>query len=632
SSIILLRNKNVGNYPLKKRAVLVLTMDKDLKSVFPPKMRYWELGWLRRLDDKEKLFRKIILAFILGISFLVAFGLYFLLSGLFSVTKHSLIPYGLAHLIILGTAFVFKNHRVPEYLYLFLLYISFVLNYFFPIMMHFYMVPFLMLPLLSFFFGGIRQGTLFSAITMVSYIAIFIAGKIRPDMINGAKQVEYTFVVFSNLFVFESLMLFMREYVRRDEKMILFRARTYDETTNLPKRYLIEHAVEKTNYVYIAILSIKNLSHIGIIMGYDFLTRVTVKIANMLKQFQKEYGFGLYRLTKGEFGIVFESGNQAELVAWAENVIGDISGQTRNIKITNDDLFIYAEMDIGTALGRADHISEILSKADQIKIDSHNLSSSRRQFVMDSDIRERFIEDQTRYDVLLSNITEKKMEVHYQPILDLSTGKLFFHEALLRLRDGDNELVSVYPYLDIAKKTGIYSQLTFFVLHTFFDLVKKVNDICFSLNLSIDDISNPSVTDFLQDKKEFLKKYNNRLIFEITETEISRESKEMLSFLKFAREINMRIAIDDFGTGYSNFTRLSDFPPFICKIDGQLFQKAYADSLSAKVLDGIINLCRNLNVHTVAEYIETEEHKAFAREKKIDFGQGYLFSKPGPRL
>ena len=335
---------------------------------------------------------------------------------------------------------------------------------------------------------------------------------------------------------------------------------------------------------------------------------------------------------KGEFGLLFENEDRELLLKDAENSIRNIMETFKNKKIIKDNLFIYVEIDIGAALGNAGQISSILSRADQIKIDTQKINGNRKQFAIESDIRDRFIADQTNYDIVLSNITDHTMRVFFQPVINLKNGENIFYEALLRLTDRKKKLVSVYPFLDTAKKTGLYPKLTLFVLNEVFSRIKSTERHTFSVNLSLNDIENDTIIDFLYSMNDVISENKERIIFEITESEISTNFDKMKHFLQYAKDLDLRIAIDDFGTGYSNFMRFADFPPYICKIDGKLFQKAFKELYSSRMLAGIVRMCNNLEIRTVAEYIESEEQQEYAMRLKIDYGQGYHFKKPGPEL
>ena len=609
-----------------------MIINRDLKSIFPPNARYWEFDWFSRLDNKENELRHIFLVSILAVSIAASLAIFSAVLILRSTAKPVLIIYGIIHAGILVFALASKKVSLSERVYLGFLFLSFIANFFYPVFDLYFIVPFIVFPPAAYMFLGITSGSILNFLMLLCFNVFYFLSGVYGGAFGQKNPGIYLYILLSSAFCFEMSLLFLSEYIGHCQRVSLFTSRMYDETTSLPKRYIIDHTVGTSNYVYIAILSIRNLSHIGIIMGYDFLTKVTKQIANILKEHQREAGYSLFRLMKGEFGIVLEDGDYEKLAVRGGALVRDLSDNLKNIKITHGNLFIYIEMDIGYAIGKSDHISEILSKADQMKLDPKANGDEADRYVSESDIRNRYIEDQRKYDVLLANIANNTMELHFQPVVHLGTGELLFYESLLRLKEHDDSIVSVYEYLDISKKTGMYPNLTVFVLETVFARIRTVPDACFSVNLCLSDIENLRINEFLIQHGSFLAENNDRIIFEITESEISTMSSRMQNFLAFAKDLDIKIAIDDFGTGYSNFTRLSDFPPYICKIDGQLFKKAYADSVSSQVLEGIVTLCRNLNVLTVAEYIETEAHKTFAEKIQIDFGQGYFFSKPLPGL
>jgi EAL domain-containing protein (putative c-di-GMP-specific phosphodiesterase class I) len=153
------------------------------------------------------------------------------------------------------------------------------------------------------------------------------------------------------------------------------------------------------------------------------------------------------------------------------------------------------------------------------------------------------------------------------------------------------------------------------------------NHLEFSINLTIDDILNNDIKEFIF---YMLKIYNvgSRLVFEIVESESIENFEEVCSFIKNVKLFGCKIAIDDFGTGYSNFQYLLKLNADYIKIDGSLIKDIYKNRTSEIVCKNIVNFAKDLNIKTIAEFVENESIFNKVKELGIDYSQGYYFSKP----
>jgi EAL domain-containing protein (putative c-di-GMP-specific phosphodiesterase class I) len=149
----------------------------------------------------------------------------------------------------------------------------------------------------------------------------------------------------------------------------------------------------------------------------------------------------------------------------------------------------------------------------------------------------------------------------------------------------------------------------------------------FSVNISYEDIENPDFLDFI---KELLKKYNisNKVVFEILEDESIKNYNLLISFVDEVKALGCKVAIDDFGSGYSNFEHLLKMNIDYLKIDASLIKNIATNENSYKITKTIIEFAKNLNLKTIAEFVENEEIFNIVRSLGADYSQGYFFSAP----
>ena len=215
----------------------------------------------------------------------------------------------------------------------------------------------------------------------------------------------------------------------------------------------------------------------------------------------------------------------------------------------------------------------------------------------------------------------------FQPIVNNKTNKIEKYESLIRLVDIDKKVISPFHFLDIAKKTGYYSNITKIVIDNSFKAL-SYTDKEITINLSSSDIENKQIRNYLWvlvSKRE----HRGRITFELLEDEEVKDFDLVKDFIvKCKYECAVKIAIDDFGSGYSNYERLLEFQPDILKIDGSLIKNIVSDEYSLHVVESIIHFAQKQNIKTVAEFVSSKEIFEKIKDLGIDYSQGYYLGEP----
>ncbi len=219
----------------------------------------------------------------------------------------------------------------------------------------------------------------------------------------------------------------------------------------------------------------------------------------------------------------------------------------------------------------------------------------------------------------------------FQPIFDAKTLQISKYESLMRLYKKEIKLyVSIFPYLKTAKDIKIYEQLTETMIRQVFALMEN-NSYEFSINLDYEDLSNPKITQLLQQLiKAFPKP--SRIIFEIVESEFIDDFSIVESFAHTVREYGVKIAIDDFGSGFSSMENILRLKPEIIKIDGTLIKNLDTNNDTKILVKNIISMAKELNASCVAEYVHNKEVCDICQELQIDYLQGFYLGKPSLTL
>jgi len=237
---------------------------------------------------------------------------------------------------------------------------------------------------------------------------------------------------------------------------------------------------------------------------------------------------------------------------------------------------------------------------------------------------------QSPYHRMLEAINDRSIEVYYQPIVSLGSGKLVGAEALARWPQPDGSFLSPEIFVPLAEQTGLITRLTGLIVEKVFDdlgsWLKQHPQLHVSINLDPRDLSGTVLPALLAHQLQKWDIPPAQIALELTERSFI-DPKSCAVTLKQLRQAGHAIYIDDFGTGYSSLSYLQNLDVDIIKID-----KSFVDSLEFQnVTQHIVEMAKELQLAMVAEGVETEEQRQWLTEHGVQFGQGWLYSKALPK-
>ncbi|HCM04930.1 MAG TPA: hypothetical protein DIC30_02855 [Oceanospirillales bacterium] len=229
-------------------------------------------------------------------------------------------------------------------------------------------------------------------------------------------------------------------------------------------------------------------------------------------------------------------------------------------------------------------------------------------------------------------IQENEFEVHYQPQVNLHTGKLEGAEALIRWVHPTAGLVSPIEFIPIAEETGLIKDIGDWVLDQACNTFQKWN-LEAGLNLTVAvNVSAVQLNDeFVSRVQEIIKDSgfsSDYLELEITESMLMDNVKENVRILENISQQGVRFAMDDFGTGYSSLSYLRQFPINKLKIDRSFVNDITDDSDDEAIIRAIIAMGQTLKLQVIAEGVENQQQLSLLQSMGCDSYQGYYFSKP----
>jgi EAL domain-containing protein (putative c-di-GMP-specific phosphodiesterase class I) len=230
------------------------------------------------------------------------------------------------------------------------------------------------------------------------------------------------------------------------------------------------------------------------------------------------------------------------------------------------------------------------------------------------------------YETLIDNIKEETVTPYFQGIFATADRTVpYKFESLMRLMDSEGRVLSPVVFMEKSKEYRLYTQLMSQMIDKVFDVMVN-NDVAVTLNLSYVDINNTELCDKLMRKVKKMK-IGSHLTVEIVETEQIQDLEMVNEFIFALKKSGVLIAIDDFGSGFCNFDNIVKLDIDYVKLDGSLVSKIH-DKKYRIILESMVNICHDLGIKTIAEYISDESIMELAQSIGVDYLQGFHLHKP----
>ncbi|MGD8326495.1 MAG: EAL domain-containing protein [Sphingomonadales bacterium] len=410
----------------------------------------------------------------------------------------------------------------------------------------------------------------------------------------------------------------------------------HDALTGLPNRVLLNdrldqalHAAKRSGEpVALLLLDLDNFKEINDTLGHHIGDMLLVELGQRLVK-PLRGSDTVARLGGDEFAILLPlSGDEAAAM--------EIASRVRKSILRPFTVLEGLDLEVGVSIGIAlspDHAKESSKLMQCADIAMYNAKAGSSKIVLyDENSDTSNIRHLTLTGELRQAIEGDELEVAYQPIIDLTTGKIHAVEALARWTHP--RLGQIHPgeFIAQAERTGMIQPLTARILDASLRQMRKWgeqnHDFSVCLNISpriLHDAHFPMALQGVVDEYGLI---TQRLTLEITETAIFFDPDNAMRILNQLRELGFQIAIDDFGTGYSSLSYLQKMPLDELKIDQSFIREIHTNPADAVIVRSTIELAHNLGLKVVAEGIEEPDHIGLLQEMNCDFAQGYFFSKP----
>ena len=412
----------------------------------------------------------------------------------------------------------------------------------------------------------------------------------------------------------------------------------YDTLTGLPNRRYFLDELKKSldlqnlnaNYLFaVLFIDLDRFKRINDSLGHNIGDRLLVAVSKRLRHVVRETDT-VARLGGDEFIILIKNlSNIKETVKITEAIQKSIS---QPYSLDQFNISTTSSIGIAPANKKYQEPEEILRDADtamyKAKSNERNSYALFNQAMHTQALRVLEVEAE-----LSKAIKYNQLEIYYQPVISLCTGKITSCEALVRWNHPKRGLLSPIEFLEIAQETGLIINIDKWVLESACKQLavwklQGYEDLKMAVNLSLKQLKQERLLYWI---KKAINRYGikpSQLELELSENSLIDNSTETIETLNRIRELGVILCIDDFGTGYSSLRYLKNLPVDIIKID-QTFVADIPNSVeTCAIIRSIIDLSHSLDLEVVAEGVQTEDQLNFLREAKCDTIQGFLISKP----
>lgn len=410
---------------------------------------------------------------------------------------------------------------------------------------------------------------------------------------------------------------------------------TRDPLTELANRYLfndelvnhIDRYRENTN-IALLFIDLDRFKTINDSLGHQIGDRLLKIVAQRLKDCVDDNDV-LARLGGDEFMIMMKNPSSIEAV----KALAKCINTTINRSYELDHYKLNTSCSIGISMYPQDSLEShiLLRDADTAMYIAKSKGGNTYQFYTD-EMNQKVNSRLTIENELRNAVQENEFEVHYQPQVNLHTGKLEGAEALIRWVHPTAGLVSPIEFIPIAEETGLIKDIGDWVLDQACTTFQKWNlesglNLTVAVNVSVVQLNDQ----FVSRVKQIIKNSgfsSDHLELEITESVLMDNVKENVRILENISQQGVRFAMDDFGTGYSSLSYLRQFPINKLKIDRSFVNDITDDSEDEAIIRAIIAMGQTLKLQVIAEGVENKQQLALLQSMGCDSYQGYYFSKP----
>lgn len=443
-------------------------------------------------------------------------------------------------------------------------------------------------------------------------------------MLDIKKQVKYYNDTFKQT----------KYWVSTVDKKISTISTSYAQLTAYTNYFLllerINHAVEYSIHkkaIPLLFINLERNKQINSLLRQDFSDSLLIEITKILTQ-ALIVNNTVFRIAEDEFVILLEEfDNNAQLENISQRVIDSIN---ESIQLNNNTINTKSSIGITIYSQDAGGSEQLLRNADVAMY--HAIESKRNNFqFFTEEMTLKAEEKSSKVLTIKEAVKNNEFINHYQPIVDVHTGKAIGFELLMRW-SGTGGLIAPDEFIPLSEELGLIIGMTESALDRGLAALKQWNAVISNLYLSVNitpkHFTHDTLVPYIENLLALHELPANLLRIEITESTFIDEPEKVIKTMCALSSLGIKLALDDFGTGFSSLSYLKQLPLDIIKIDRSFISGIGNIQSDEVIIDTILVLAKRLNMYCIAEGVETKEQLDFLVAKKCHYIQGYLYSKP----
>lgn len=422
---------------------------------------------------------------------------------------------------------------------------------------------------------------------------------------------------------------------RKEYELKIHNMAYHDELTKLKNRAYFEENYrdhfEKGMKGALLLLDIDNFKYINDIYGHSFGDEVLKQFARRISDVVKGLKQSIIaRYSGNEFIILLDGIDEKD------KIINFITSIFETIEtpfiISSNVLKITASVGITIFPNDGNKIEQLIQNADIAMYHARRVLKKSYYF-FDSHIKQNAINEMNFENHLRAAIELDEFEVYYQPIMSINSKNIKGFEALIRWNSKALGFIMPDQFIPLTEKTGLINEIGLIVLDKACHFISKLNkklssNLTMSVNISVIQLMEDN---FVNSVLSIIDKYeleHESILLEITESITLESNENVIAKLFYLRNHKIGISLDDFGTGFSSFKNLIRLPINNIKIDKAIMKDSISNEHVYNLLESIVDFAHKINISVIAEGIEDLIYLDRSQSMKVDYVQGYYFSKP----
>lgn len=419
---------------------------------------------------------------------------------------------------------------------------------------------------------------------------------------------------------------------KKSEQTIKFMA-YYDTLTGLPNRNQFRHHLnevlvhQKDGMHAVMFLDLDRFKIINDTKGHSVGDSILQKVAGRLENAVQSDGL-VSRQGGDEFTILLEDIDTEKVSKVGKRILQEF---VTPFEVNNDEFYVTPS--IGISIYPTDGTDEetLIKNADTAMYEAKERGKNNFQFYW-KNLNGNSTQKMEMENRLRRALEQNQMMLHYQPQLDLVTGKIVGVEALIRWRHPDHGFIPPSEFIPLAEETGLIVPLGKWILQEACKRRKAwleagFDEFPIAVNVSVRQFQDEQIIEFIENMLMETGLDAKFLELEITES-LMQNLENSTIILNQLKNLGVLLSVDDFGTGYSSLSYLKHLPIDKIKIDKSFVDDILYHSNQGMMVKTIIDMGLNLKFTVIAEGIESEEQVKFLTENACRIGQGYYYSKP----